>query len=664
MPPALSLPAILHPTLAATVISFIGVFTALSLLWCHRKAAIADAYLSLGVSLVALSTVPALHAHIPLAAAGILAILKGCVGLGTSHEPCKRTNIGASVIAILLLFLIGTLLFLDLDSYSYKPLVWEAVVMKNLMLEIARDAQFGARLYGRLLWSEGLLSEGDRSLLYGLITSEILPRMPSMFGVRIASVVLTLGSVVTLFIMMRRLFNPTIAAISIGIFGLNELTLIYGRYGSSLAGSFFGIITAWWACTHAARAPSVRTAVWASFALYIATLGYAPARLMVMVLIPLTMIGVLGANRAPYKNRLSALLLLITSLVLAVWWQRAHYRLDMFTSARLEHIPGMFITGYWPDFLLPAWEEIQRSSGLFAWSHYIAFSKQIISHLTLPNLITVLSPFSPENRGAVPFDEDPLFLKIYAPILLPFIVVGMTTMRRFNHRWLNATLWTSSLWTIAILLLTNRIDSYRAAFLLLPITIWASVGLFQFSELIKKTWAGKAIVSFACVGLVYMFAAPRFIDLTRPNTTRLITKTVALPLLAYIPGNPIIGVEPTDFRVLAELSLDTLRRKKMGENFAKRFLSDQELNTLAGQHPSAVSVVETQIQRGSPLIIAPANRFWGLALELSRRGYAVRIFPTPTFRIFIISKADTASGITVGALYSSEELSLLFHGAR
>lgn len=656
----LNLPTTLPPELLASALAFTGVFIALSLLWRDRSSGIPSALLSLGISLLALSTLPSLGASIPLAIAGALAIIKASLSLKRFESRGNLGSTGADLFAFVLFLIIACLLLRDLDSYSYKPLVWEAVVIDGLTRELSRHVDFTTRLYSRLFWSEGLLSEGNRSLLYGLATSEILPQMPSMFGARIASVVFTLGSVFALFLMMRRLFNPTVAAISVGIFGLNEITLIFGRYGSSIAGSFFGLILAWWACAHVTRHPSFASALLASGSLFVATLGYAPARLMVMVLAPLTAIGILVSNPARIRSRIVAVTSMAVTVGLLVWWQKSHYRLDSFVSGRLETVPGMFITGYWPDFLLPTWKKIENPGRIFEWSHYLTFAKGIISQLTFPNFITVLSPFSPEERTFTPFYADPLFLKVYAPILLPFIVTGMVTMRRFQHRWLNATLWASSLWSVALLLLTNRIDSYRAAFIFLPVTMWAAVGLFQFLDLLRERAAGRLIALLLCLGSVYAFAAPRFIDLTRAETTRLTTKTTALPLLPMLPVRPIIGVEASDFRVLAELSLDTLQRRKANQQFSDHFLSDSELNSLASSDLPAITALTNRMQRGIPLLIGPVWRFAPLAAELSSRGYTVRVYPARLHPFFIIAPPETASKIPFGAIYDTDELRRTF----
>ena len=99
-------------------------------------------------------------------------------------------------------------------------------------------------LGARLLWMEGLFSEGDLSLLYGFPTALLLKVHSSLFSLRIFSVVYCIGAAALLFVTCRRFANLTIATIAVAAFGLNELTLIFGRYGGSVAGTIFGILVA------------------------------------------------------------------------------------------------------------------------------------------------------------------------------------------------------------------------------------------------------------------------------------------------------------------------------------------------------------------------------------------------------------------------------------
>lgn len=540
------------------------------------------------------------------------------------------------------------LLFHNLDSYSYKPLVWEAVVIKGFLTELTDHVSIAHRLYSRLLWSEGLLSEGDRSLLYGLVTSELLPHFPSMFTARIASVTWTAIGLAALYGMMRHLFNPSIATIALAVCGLNELVLIFGRYGSSIAGTFSALIVAFWACSTLVLKPRYGLAVGAALALFITTLGYAPARLMVMMLTPLTAAGIIICSATEMRKKVFVATTFCLCIAGIVYWQSMHGRVGMFTSARQEHIPGMFITGYWPDFLQSKWKALENPSRIFSLSDYITFSKPIIAKLTWPNLVTVLSPFRPETRDPAAFEADPMFLRLYSPLLFPFLLVGMVTLRRFQHRWLGSTLWLCTLWTIGILLFTNRIDSYRSAFLILPFSIWTSVGLYQFFEGIRQIACGKLIIILGCVAALSATIATRISDLERPINERLITKSVGLPLVSKLPNNSILGLEPADFRILAELSLDTQERLNHSEKTTTRFIPAEVYEALHGAKLPTIERFTRELQQGGALVLGPARNFTATATEFIRQGFQVRPLETPQMNLFIIVSPSYSNEVLVG----------------
>ena len=629
-------------------VTCLGIVAALTFICRERIRSVPLALLCLTISLFSASLYVNPQLRCILVPAGLLSLFIVRRTLPkVQSAPVKA--LGSRTLATLLICAacLG-LLFHNLDSYSYKPLVWEAVVIKGFLTELTDHVSIAPRLYSRLLWSEGLLSEGDCSLLYGLVTSELLPHFPSMLTARIASVTWTAIGLAALYGMMRHLFNPSIAAIALAVCGLNELVLIFGRYGSSIAGTFSALIVAFWACSALVLKPRYGLAVGAALALFIATLGYAPARLMVMMLTPLTAAGIIICSATEIRKKVFVATTFCLCIAGIVYWQSMHGRVGMFTSARQEHIPGMFITGYWPDFLQSKWQALKNPSRIFSLSDYITFSKPIIAKLTWPNLATVLSPFRPETRDPVVFEADPMFLRLYSPLLFPFLLVGMVTLRRFQHRWLEVTLWLCTLWTIGILLFTNRIDSYRAAFLILPISIWTSVGLYQFFEGIRQIACGNIIILLGCVAALSATIAARIPALDRPIHDRLITKSVGLPLLSKLPNNSILGLEPADFRILAEISLDTQDRLNHSEKTTTLLLPADDYEALHGAKLPTIERFTRELQQGGALVLGPARGFTAAATEFKRQGFQVRFFETPQMNLFIIVSPSYSNEVLLG----------------
>lgn len=600
-------------------------------------------YICLGLGLLALSLVILpLNLHLYGAVAGICALFLGYSGQTNALPPkTGKNSTCASVLPLVLITLIGALLFHRLDTYSSKPLVWEAVVIENVVSSPATGSGFIHSFTSRLLWSEGLLSEGDRSLLYGFPITEILPRFPSMFAARLPAAIITIGSLVALYGLLRSHVSPTIATIAVGVFGLNELVLIFGRTGGSIAGTLFSLLVALWAYLRYVDIPSKRNATLAALCLFMATLGYAPARLVVVWLTLLLLGEIIVHKKLSLGAKFGSLIPFLATVAICVIPQFISETYWLFASARLEHLPGMFLTGYWPDHMLDQWNEVAVRLKPISLTDVTSFSKTLLESVTLPNLATVISPYAPQERGALPFFRDPLFLKIFAPGLFPFLVLGMFAASHSHYRVLNRALWTWTIGIIPFLLLTNRVDSYRASPLIIPCAIWISFGVAQAIELLNSIPFSRVVASLCVCGAIYLAAVPRLYDLSRLNTDPLPSKQVLDELNGLLSQPPVLGVEYVDFRVRAEMLLDSLARQQKGILLAKELLDSEDYLSLAKNDDAARQLVakrlRTTISMGTPLILGPTYRFQKAASNFMKIGLSVQTLRLRELSAYLIT---------------------------
>ena len=174
------------------------------------------------------------------------------------HIPCSTRS--RQILTCIGVLLISFALLYRLSSEYLPPLVWEATVILNLLAEMS-NLDLAQALGSRLLWTQGLLSEGDRSLLYGFPTLYLLTHRSSLVSVRLFSALYFLGAALGLALVCKRFYNPTIATLALFTFGLNELGLIFGRYGSSIASTIFATVLAFGACASLANSPSISRAI-------------------------------------------------------------------------------------------------------------------------------------------------------------------------------------------------------------------------------------------------------------------------------------------------------------------------------------------------------------------------------------------------------------------
>jgi hypothetical protein len=543
--------------------------------------------------------------------------------LSYSSLPASRMFTAVGVVCI------SWVLLYRVSSDFLPPLVWEATTILNFFDEMP-TFNFSHALEARLLWTQGLLSEGDLSLLYGLPTLWLLMKQSSLVNVRILSALYFVGAALSLAIFCKRFFNRSIATVVLFAFGLNELGLIFGRYGSSIASTLFALIIAFFACASLVARPSIRGAILAVFCLYMATLGYAPSRVIVVILASMTLLGILRNTLKHLQARASIGLVFCAGISVVCRAQHSVGHFIYYASVRGEEISSMFTSGFWPDPLQERWRSFKAENRPPNVIDYLSFGKALLTETTLPQARQLLSPFDHAPSAAREFFYDPLRLELYAKPLFCFMLIGLLMASRHSSRWIQTTL---LLWVVlgcAPVLLTNRVDSYRTSMLLIPLSVWLAVGISEVLNELRRVRVPRLVVACALLTTVLAVTARHGASIHFTGVARSTTDLAIANLEPRFLHNATIGVGVQDFKQVALTKILLLQRKQRGMAIPSQLMPAEHYDALVRKEPSeARSTVINQLfqdlANNNPVILGPYNAMTSTLAELSSRGFKPRL---------------------------------------
>jgi hypothetical protein len=198
-------------------------------------------------------------------------------------RPERDSNTNSRFLTLLGFPIVTYLAVRHLDSYSTTPLVWEGSSLNGLLDELD-GGSITAGFVRRTFWTQGALSKSNDSLIYGFPTLLLLSISSSLTALRATSVVCLLGSIGFLSQLSRRFLNKPTATAVIFVLGLNELALLFGRYGGSISAMNFCLAAALYSCALLVDRPTIPRTFLSALILYLATLTYAPARYIALLL--------------------------------------------------------------------------------------------------------------------------------------------------------------------------------------------------------------------------------------------------------------------------------------------------------------------------------------------------------------------------------------------
>lgn len=564
--------------------------------------------------------------------------------LDSGNTPSKSSPPSKSLSLILVAMLpVAGLLTYRLRSFSAIPLTWEATTMTALLAELQRPQSLWQILKGRLLWSDGILSAGETSLLFGM-PSLILSREfgPSISLLRGVSVFWILGAVFTFALLFKRRFGGFAPYIATLVFGLNELILIYGRYGSSIAGTMFAVVLAILLAFRLAERGEFLCAFCFSLALYLATLGYGAARISVLILLLVFFLTIPFSSHS--RGRRWGIVLIVVGVVGSVSFLEARYnRHNNLLKARAEQIFYMSSQNQllFTSTTLAARED---SKAPLSWQERVGVASELIQKATGPQLWKLLNPFSPEKRSQFPFQDDPPFIKIFAPSLFPWMLLGFWAVWRPGRRHIAITCLSLVVLGVIPLVLTNRVDSYRAIFLTIPLSIWITVGISEFIDAAGRLTFVRGLICLALgLGLACGLIRRTHDLYSPPQPISALEGDIAYAV-SRVPG-PLTAILNLDHKVESTVAVNLFTRFQdtgalgglLPDNLAAS-LTNESIDA----NPAAFQRAVNLLDMGQVLILAPAQHYKLTSGRLRALGHVVRTSGAPRFSVFVISKPEVS----------------------
>lgn len=391
--------------------------------------------------------------------------------------------------AYLGLALVVTLVSLLYWAYTLRDQLfwWEEHVARQIAQRMDSPERWSGLLRDCLLWAEHLVSQSDHSLFYAPLaaaSTELGGINP--WTIRLPSVLWLLAFQVLLFGFVRR-YISTVAALGACLFvALSPFALLPGVMGFSVAASRFAALLALAATVWMLATPRPRAldGVWAGLVLYLATVQYAPARLLVVVCLVVVTLAL--ARRARRLETVPLLrlagLLLVAGAVVAV--QAWHNRLSEFVNGGGETPLQLASDGsYMKEHI--GIEVTQGRLELSALGRLAIF--QIRKNL--PDLLFYLNP-DPRRQ---PVDEtvvtSPPRVRLVLAWFVPFVVIGAASaIRRWREpRHSLLLLYTAIL--VPFALSCSFLRAFRIDLLVLPSAVWCGLGL----ELAVRRLRGRGL---------------------------------------------------------------------------------------------------------------------------------------------------------------------------
>jgi len=520
---------------------------------------------------------------------------------------------GAAVV-LLLIFL-----FADLGGYPGWLMVWESSVTEGFAEAFYEGKTLSQYLLTCLAWNNGLVSNGHLTLLYGVLTYGLWFVLGiSPLTLRLAASVLALACLIPAWYLARRLGTPRIAAVAVIVLSVNPALIFYGRYGVSLSGTLLGVSVAILTCVLLVDNTDVRWwhGLLTGVAVFVATLGYSPGRLVVVSALAMIPILLLRDRRNASRQRWVASFLLL-AMVAAGWiLEAASERSRFFFWARGEQIVAFMNNP----------ERIEDFLGREVDPEDLTLADRVelvgrVFERTVPELIDVWSyPFSSKVTVISVVQSDPPRLPLFPPALAVFVLWGVIAALRRPlagpHPFLFA-------WTAAVclpLLLTTRVDVHRLMLTIVPLSLWAALGIQRASRTMM-TCRVPAGVRVGCAALLLVGVAAgnsRFLYHQSSPPIRL--SAAVLTEIEKIKGSVRL-VFDTDHRDLGRVELPLLdRQRHRDERYRVTVYERERIDLLrqGGPPRAAINGLLEDLEHSS-LILAPAEKFHVVAWALDRR---------------------------------------------
>jgi len=406
------------------------------------------------------------------------------------------------------LLLTGALLTWRLPTFASSTLVWESPVTEGFGQSFYAEVGPARYALRNLVWNEGLVSNGQDSLLYGAPTYTLMRWVGfSPFSLRAFATLAAMLLVVVLWMFVHRHFGPAVGAVAALVAALNTYVVFYGKYGTSLAATLLLCVAATLAVGALVRAeaPPWWIGPVTGLVLFLATLHYSAGRLVVVVLL----LSLVPPALVVFRHRLwralaafAGLGVVIAGVVVAqctlggqrfflhargeqlfTMLQQPDYIRDYLT----RDVPAFNVAKAWavgiglvPDAPNAAQRNPDRQLRLEQVSTVDRFEVAFkVLAVTLPQLDRFLSPFELIESSEQRIFDDPPPIKPYFAPFAAFTLLGVALSIRRFWEWKHAVLLAWFAITVVPVLLTTRLDAHRIVLSVVPLIAWTALGVVE-----------------------------------------------------------------------------------------------------------------------------------------------------------------------------------------
>jgi 4-amino-4-deoxy-L-arabinose transferase-like glycosyltransferase len=543
------------------------------------------------------------------------------------------------------------LLFGDLGGYSGNLLLgWEATVIRGFGEAFLRGERVLHFTLQRFLWDDGILSAGNTSLFYGAPTYWLLCVVGfSPWTMRCAAAVAMLLSIVVVYVVARRFFGTVVAGAAALLLALNPAALFYGRYGSSPAGTMLAVLLAVWATwlfLERNRSAWWR-AVLCAVALYLATVQYSPARIVVLILLGFVPIALAYQWRQlGWQRPLSVVL--IAAAAVGVWQlESAFHHQGYFLHARGEQFFDLiksrdYINALYSGQVVPP----HLHGGAFTFADKVQLLGRALL-ITVPQYLKLMLPaLTPLGQGVlVGLDPPPLPL-YYGPAAL-FIAWGLVYSLRRWRSWPHTCL---LLWVAAgtvPLLLTNRVDAHRIMLFVIPLTFWGAFGVREAARVMAAARVPTSLQQVLALALVLTGAYSAVNLLYYPHPPDAASSRALTAELATVPGRVAVVADGLQ-RELGWAYLHMLERTRENPQLRSWLIDEGLVHRLQSTQGAELEGTVRQLRRvaaGATVLFLPADNFRAAAAALASMGLRVTERGLPEFHLLRVDEGEHATGL-------------------
>jgi hypothetical protein len=585
-----------------------------------------------------------------------------------AQEGPTRLRDGRRALVAAALIVAGGLLAWRLTTFAASTLVWESPVVAGFGEAFHAGTGPLAYTLRTLAWNDGLVSNGNASLLYGAPTYALLTHAGfSILWLRLSATVASLLLVAALWALATRHWGPAVGGVAALVAALNTYVIFYGKYGTSLAATMLACVAAAYAVGELAVSEAARWwhGLVAGLVLFAATLEYSPGRLVVVVLLASLIPALVGNVRRRRWRTLAAFTVLTVVAAAAVVAQRAvgterfflHARGEqLFTMLRQEDYLRAYLARPSPAFdAFTRWaarlgllesapatglRTVPGPGGLDRHSPAVKFEVTFkVLAETVPQCVRLLSPFalfSPTDQSI--FDDPPGIKPYFAP-LAAFTLLGLAVSLRRFRRWGNAVLLAWFALTVGPVLLTTRFDAHRVVLVAVPLCVWTALGLVEAGNALRRLGVSHALTSaLGATTALVLFVGIGAVVLRQKEDDG--AQQRILTAIQTLPGPLVVGAL-IDHRQRAWIELGLLERSRRDPGAGGRLLA-ADLREAPTQGDGRLSPDLVKRFRllcaNATVVLTPADAYSAVAAQMKVTGLEVTEMSEPGLSAWLLRR--------------------------